>query len=215
MWEWATGRERHRLGVRGHPVVRLAFSRDGSRLLSGGDNQEVILWDAAAGSLLHRLEGHGGPVQAVAFTPDGRHAFSAGNDRTIRAWDVTTGRDVACLRGHTHVVQDVAVSEDWRRLLSASCDGTVREWDWAAGSEVRQFTLPAGAYRAVYQSDSRPLAAFNRRGLVVWDATQGREHCRLGEAGERMSDLAFDPTGRCVVTGNDSGAVAVWQLPES
>ena len=193
----------------------LAFSPDGTRLVSGGDNQEVILWDAAGGSLLHRPEGQGGPIQPVAFTPDGRHLVSAGNGRTVRVWDAAGGREVACLRGHTHVVQDVAASGDGRRLLSASSDGTVREWDWAAGAEVRQFTLPAGAYRAVYQSDGRPLATCDRRGQVVWDAGPGREHCRLGDSGERITDLAFDSTGRCVVTGGDGGAVAVWQVSDS
>lgn len=112
----------------------LAFSPDGTRLASGGDNQEVILWDAAGGSLLHRPEGQGGPIQPVAFTPDGRHLVSAGNGRTVRVWDAAGGREVACLRGHTHVVQDVAASGDGRRLLSASGYGTVRESDWAAST---------------------------------------------------------------------------------
>ena len=215
VWDVATGRERVRLGERGHPVVRLAFSHDGTRLLSGGDNQEVLLWDVAAGSLMHRLEGHGGPVQGVAFTPDGRHAVSAGNDRTIRVWDATTGREAACLRGHAHVVQDVAASDDGRRLLSASGDGSVREWDWAGGGEVRQFLLPAGAYRAVYRAGGEPVASFQKNGLFVWDAGRGRELCRLGDPGERFSDLGLDPTGRRAVTGHDDGAVAAWDVSDS
>jgi len=78
-------------------VVRLAFSSDGTRLLSAGEDRSVILWDAAAGHLLHRLEGHAGPVQAVVVSPDGRHALSAGHDRTVRVWDASSGKELLIL----------------------------------------------------------------------------------------------------------------------
>jgi hypothetical protein len=67
-------------------ILCLAFSPDGQRLLSGGEDGTMRLWRAADGRQLHRLVGHRGRVQAVAFSSCGRYAFSGGSDGTLRRW---------------------------------------------------------------------------------------------------------------------------------
>ena len=65
----------------------VAFSPDGRRLASAGDDGTVRLWDPATGAELAALTGHDDPVNAVAFSPDGRRLASAGDDGTVRLWD--------------------------------------------------------------------------------------------------------------------------------
>ncbi|MET0166214.1 MAG: WD40 repeat domain-containing protein, partial [Vicinamibacterales bacterium] len=47
-------------------VTSVAFSPDGSRLLSGSDDKTVKLWDAATGQLIRTFEGHSDRVASVA-----------------------------------------------------------------------------------------------------------------------------------------------------
>src|SRR5690348_11846862 len=71
--------------VVGHssPVQSVAFSPDGTRVLSGsgpgplssgglqvmfgGGDQTIKLWDAATGALIRTFEGHASPIQSLAF----------------------------------------------------------------------------------------------------------------------------------------------------
>src|SRR5687768_13543004 len=60
--------------IRGHTsmVNSIAFSPDGTRLVSGSEDKTVRVWDLATGKEQHRFVGHTRPVNEVAFSPDGR-----------------------------------------------------------------------------------------------------------------------------------------------
>ena len=50
----------------------MAFSPDGRRLATGGEENTVKIWDVQTGQELQTLRGHSGDVYTVAFSPDAR-----------------------------------------------------------------------------------------------------------------------------------------------
>ncbi|MEB3324629.1 MAG: TIR domain-containing protein, partial [Cyanobacteriota bacterium] len=82
------------------PVRSVAWSGDGRRVVSGGDDGTLRLWDAASGRELAVLEGHKGRVSSVGWSGDGRRVVSGGADGTVRLWEAESGRPLAVLKGH-------------------------------------------------------------------------------------------------------------------
>jgi hypothetical protein len=78
-----------RLIETGTPVLSVAFSPDGKRIVSGSNDLTLRLWDGETGKPLGEpLRGHRSPVLSVAFSPDGKRIVSGSADNTLRLWDV-------------------------------------------------------------------------------------------------------------------------------
>lgn len=72
----------HESGVR-----CVAFSPDGTRIITGATDKTARVWDAASGDILAILEGHEGAVINAWFTPDGMRAITLTDANTLRIWN--------------------------------------------------------------------------------------------------------------------------------
>ncbi len=68
-------------------IRSVAFSSDGSRLVTGSNDRIIRIWDPASGDQLLQLRGHLDSVDELEFTPDGTRLLSGSGDYMVRAWD--------------------------------------------------------------------------------------------------------------------------------
>jgi tRNA A-37 threonylcarbamoyl transferase component Bud32 len=125
-----------------HPVGSASFSRDGSRIVTGGWDGTARVWDAKTGAEVLTLKGHTAQVRSASFGPDGSRIVTASADKTARVWDAKSGAEVLALRGHSTYVWSASFSPDGLRIVTASADKSARVWDARTGGEflvLREF----------------------------------------------------------------------------
>jgi WD40 repeat protein len=204
--------------LRGHEdaVWSIAFSPDGSRIVSGSQDKTLRLWDARTGRPIGEpLRGHEDAVWSVAFSPDGSRIVSGSRDKTLRLWNARTGQSIGePLRGHESWVSSVAFSPDGSRVVSGSGDKTLRLWDARTGQPIGEpLRGHEGAVSSVAFSPDGGHIVFGSgdKTLWLWDASTGQsigEPLRGHESG--ISSVAFSPDGSRIVSGSEDKTLRLW-----
>src|SRR5690606_33174830 len=98
-------------------VTSVAFSPDGTKVLTGSIDNTAKLWDASTGTEIRTFAGHGSSVLSVAFSPDGTRLITGSDDLTAVLWDAVTGAEIRTFAGHVFGVRSVAFSPDGDQVL--------------------------------------------------------------------------------------------------
>ena len=193
-------------------VRACAWSPDGSRILSGSDDQTLRLWDAASGQCLLELKGHSGSVNACAWSPDGSRILSGSNDNTLRLWDAASGQCLLELRGHSKGINACAWSPDGSRILSGSNDNTLRLWDAASGQCLPELKGHSNGVSACAWSPdgSRILSGSYDQTLRLWDAASGQCLLELEGHPDWVSACAWSPDGSRILSGSWDKTLRLW-----
>lgn len=190
----------------------VAFSPDGRRLLSGGNDGTLRLWEVASGRELAVLRGHQEWVHSVAFSPDGRTLASAGQDKTVRVWDAATGRELRSMQGHGEAVNAVAFTPDGSRIASAGEDGVLQLWDARSGKALQRLDAPhASALKGLsFAPDGKRVAAAQLLGpALVWELPTGRLLQSVSARGlsDMVAGVAFSPDGQRLALAASGGVL--------
>jgi WD40 repeat protein len=77
-------------------INSVAFSPDGSKIVSGSSDGSIRVWDAGTGvQVLPSLQGHYYNINSVAFSPEGSKTVSGSNEIRVRKLSALPNRDIA------------------------------------------------------------------------------------------------------------------------
>ncbi len=169
-------------------VSALAFSPDGSRLVSGSGDQSLRVWnmqaaDPASNPIAFR--GHDGPITVLAFQPGGQWLASGSEDHTARLWS---------LQAPDPLVNPV-VMRSADQPLSATLYSQDGAWLAAGGGDPSLGSIPNTVLLWAVQGPGQLRPAIHLDGLSGW-----------------ISALAFQPGGRWLAAGGGNQIIHLWDL---
>ena len=153
----------------------LALSRDGIRVVIGGDDGSVCVWNHLTNTTECQMNRHSDRVRSVtvAFSYNGHYVVSGLSDKTVRIWDRYAGNEVA-LYQHSNKVTCVAFSRNGGRIAFGSLDGTlVRIWNLSTGhiymEPVRDPERRGWMYSVAFSHDENHVISGWERGVWIWN----------------------------------------------
>lgn len=167
--------------VHADTVFGIAYSRDGSRLVTAGGDQLVKVWDPETRTEVAVLEGHTAQVLGVAFNTNATRVVSGGADRQLKVWDIATREKIVTLGNSSAAWNAVAWPGEGAALFAATDSGAVYrytqlkshtgEQSSATAEERHLGNLPDSAPLLAATPDGRRVAVGGQTGLVrIWDA---------------------------------------------
>jgi WD40 repeat protein len=158
--------------------------------------------------------GHTEPVHSATLTHDGSYLLTASDDKKIILWEVSTGRYLRAMEGHRGELFHVEVNRGNKWIASIARDRYMIVWDFVSGAIVHKVKLSSLPRALKFSPDGKAIVTleYGNHTIHVWEASTGRLIRTLEGHSAAVTDIAFSPDGKYLLSGSGDKTAIIWEL---
>jgi len=178
----------------------LAFSADGTKLVTRFPNDATVVWDTVDSKELVRFDDNG---LALGFVHDGRTMVSVSRDGEVQHWDLATKKRTGPVnngdRDEFFFVVDAIASADGKTLALKDSFSVVLK-DAITGTTLRRIDS-IFPWQMALSTTGDKMAVFGKEELSVFDTATGKVIGFLNMPERHLNCLAFSPDSKQLAVG--------------
>jgi WD40 repeat protein len=192
----------------------LAWSPDGAQLAAASVSGQVAIYDASEGKAVHLFEqAHADGCDAIAWRPDGRALATAGRDGKWKLWETATGKILAEHEAGAMWAEHLAWSAkpigDRGHLLALGAGNKVTLWNEKGEPVGEPMKVAKTISEIAWIIGGDTLAIATSTEVIVRDPLDNTDE-RVFKSRDPILGMAFSPSGKWLMTGNQDASVHVW-----
>ena len=192
----------------GNTVWSVAFSPDGQRIATGGNNFKIVVYDSKTGVKLWE-DDQGNTVISVAFSPDGQRIATGGNNFKIVVYDSKTGVKL-WEDDQGYAVRSVTFSPDGQRIATGGSNNKIIVYDSRTGEKIWEDYQGYAVRSVAFSPDGQRVATGGGNyKIIVYNSITGE---KLWEDYQDYTvwSVAFSPDGQSIATGGNNYKIIVY-----
>jgi len=215
LWNVAIGDCTCVLSCHGSPVRAVAFTSDGTRLLSGSEDGVVRIWDVSTPSAsreVRAVSAHGSGIGTLAISPKGDSYCTGGDDHLVKIFAMGADAPTYTLTDHAVKVVWLAYTVDGETLLSVGHDERYsRLWNTSDG--VLRGLTRGSVTQAAFSPNGEQLVTASNDGICrIWIAKDASPTIDPFDHSDWIVSVVFSPDGMLLATGGNQidRKVKIW-----
>ncbi|PSO47585.1 MAG: hypothetical protein BRC33_12520 [Cyanobacteria bacterium SW_9_44_58] len=216
LWQVGDWQYHRKLMRHAAPIVKVVFSRDGERLISGSRDKTVKVWNIKSRHLQQTLKGHRFEISTLQLSPCEDILLSGSVGGEILLWNLQTGRVLDRLSLESGTINALAITPDGEYFAVASDDSTVQLWEVYGFKPLFSLKGHTDAVTSLaFSPDGKYLASGSGDwdcSLKIWELSTQTLQQTLREHQWAINAVQFSPDGKYLATASSDKTVKVVEI---
>ena len=195
-------------------ISGIAFSPDGSLVISTGLDGKGIAIDPNTGRRVFVLSDGVNDMLAVAFSPDGKYVATGNEAGEFKIWDasIIPPAEAGIVVSQNQPATGLGFLDNGKRIITSGDEPKAQLYDLENQSSITLYNSPSWINDVAVSPDQKYVAMSDETGVIsIWDANNGRKVTEFSENEASVFDIEFSPDGSRLTSTGDFAYI--WELP--